>query len=109
LPFGGSILSIDMTGHLLKQTLDKGLKNKGIGSYLQTAGVVWANDVWLINGEPLNLESHYGVAINDFLLTGREQGLEFLKSDNPGMQQKATHDDLRLALITQLQKTYGEQ
>ncbi len=109
LPFGGSILSIEMTGSLLKQTLDQGLKNKGIGSYLQTAGVVRANEMWLINGESLNLEASYGVAINDFLLTGREQNLDFLKKDNPGMQQKGAHDDLRKALIVQLQKTYGQK
>ncbi len=109
LPFGGDIISVEMTGRLLQQTLDQGVKNIGIGGYLQTAGVTGNSGAWMINGKPLNPNEKYGVAINDYLLTGKEQNLGFLKKDNPDMQQKDTHDDLRKALITEILKTYGGQ
>ena len=109
LPFGGDIISVEMTGSLLQKTLDQGAKNIGIGSYLQTAGVTGNQGAWLINGKPLDPGAKYGVAINDFLLTGKEQNLGFLKAGNPEMQQKDTHDDLRKALIAELLKTYGRK
>ena len=107
LPFGGLILSVEMSGSLLQKTLDQGVKNKGIGGYLHTAGVSGNSGAWLINGKPLDLGEKYTVALNDFLLTGKEQNLEFLKKGNPEMQPKAAHDDLRKALITELIKTYS--
>jgi 5'-nucleotidase len=109
LPFGGTIMSVEMTGSLLKQTLDQGEANKGIGGYLQTANVVNDNGTWMVNGEALNPEGSYQVAINDFLLTGKEQNLEFLNEENPDLSVKEAHDDVRNALIAQLQRTYGAE
>lgn len=106
LPFGGAILSVEMTGSLLKQTLDQGLANSGLGGYLQTANVTNADGVWNIQGQALDPNASYQVAINDFLLTGKEQNLEFL-GDNPDLTVKGEHTDLRKALINQLKETYG--
>lgn len=106
MPFGGSVESVEMTGALLTQTLNQGLKNSGIGGYLQTAGVEKIGDSWHINGAVITADAKYNIAINDFLLTGKEQDLEFLKEDNPGLRKLKTHDDLRKALISELKKAY---
>ena len=107
LPFGGAIISVEMTGELLNKTLDQGIKNMGVGGYLQTSGVTGNSGAWMINGAALDITGKYSVAINDFLLTGKEQDLGFLKEDNPGITKIATHDDLRMALIAELQKRYS--
>lgn len=109
LPFGGIIKSVEMKGSLLQQTLEQGEANKGAGGYLQTANVTKENNTWRINEEPLNVERTYQVAINDFLLTGKETNLEFLNENNPELTVKGTHGDMREALIKQLQKTYGAE
>ena len=62
---------------------------------------------WLIAGAPLDPAASYLVAINDFLLTGNEIGLDFLKQDNPELTVQAELIDIRNALIDQLQVTYG--
>lgn len=105
LPFGGSILSAEMKGSLLQRALDQGQANKGTGGYLQTANASRdeAAGSWLINGEPLDTERIYTVAINDFLLTGREQGLDFLNQENnPEVKVLQDHGDVRLAMIARL-------
>ena len=54
-------------------------------------------------------EKTYKVAINDFLISGRERGIEFLKTDNPGLKvnETGTEPDIRQTLIDELQKVYG--
>lgn len=111
LPFGGEIWEVEMTGNLLKQLLDAGLENKGTGGYLQ-----WNNiDInpslkqkWVIAGQPLSEKHTYRVALNNFLLSGREAGLEFLNEDNveiksitKGNPDKKSdlRNDMRLAVI----------
>ncbi|MEP3891198.1 MAG: 5'-nucleotidase C-terminal domain-containing protein [Hellea sp.] len=106
MPFGGSIESVEMTGELLMKTLEQGLQNSGIGGYLQTAGVEKSGNQWVIDGKPVTADGKYNIAINDFLLTGKEQDLEFLKDDNPGLRKLKSHDDLRKALIVELKKVY---
>jgi len=107
LPFGGDIMSVDMSGELLAKVLDQGEKNTGIGGYLQTAGVSRQADQWMVNGAPLDASGSYSVAISDFLLSGKEQNLDYLTTDNPGVTVKDTHGDQRKALITELQAQYG--
>ncbi len=109
MPFGGDVISVKMKGSLLKQVLDQGRKNRGTGGYLQTANVRLSEDgsKWLINGRKLKSGKKYNVAINDFLLTGKESGLDYLTEDNKYITDVKNHGDIRKALITQLQKTYG--
>lgn len=104
MPFGGRIMSVNMTGAVLKQTLDQGQMNIGGGGYLQSANVAW-NDRdkhWLIHEKPLEPNYEYRVAINDFLLSGREQGLGFLTRDNTGVKVVAEQGELRINLIKYL-------
>ena len=107
MPFGGIILSSEIKGGLLKSTLDQGLVNKGNGGYLQTANVELKNGTWMINGEALKEDRTYKVAINDFLLTGREQGLNFLNRDNKDVKVLKENADIRKALIDELKKTFN--
>ncbi len=104
LPFGGKVMSVNMTGSLLKKVLDQGQANAGKGGYLQTANVATdANGNWLINNEPLDETRIYVVAINDFLLLGFEEGLEYLVPDeNEDLSVIQEHEDIRRSTIEQL-------
>jgi 5'-nucleotidase/UDP-sugar diphosphatase len=105
LPFGGVLLSAEITGSLLQRVLDQGRANAGRGGFLQTANVSRPEgDRWVIGGSPLDPARTYKVAINDFLLTGREAGLDFLTRDNPEVTNLAEHGDIRKALIAELQR-----
>ena len=74
-----------MSGSLLLRTLDQGRANAGTGGYLQLANVTRnpGGDGWLVNGAAIDVGRSYAVAINDFLLTGREIKLDFLTRENP--------------------------
>ena len=106
LPFGDTVVSVQMSGSLLLRTLDQGRANAGTGGYLQTANVArnTGGDGWLVNGVALDVGRSYAVAINDFLLTGREIKLDFLTRDNPEVTVVSEHGDLRKALIAELQQ-----
>lgn len=83
LPFGGNIQLATIKGSLLKRALDQGLANIGSGGYLQSANTKHSDDTWRINDVPINDSKIYTLAINDFLTSGKERGLEFLNADNP--------------------------
>lgn len=107
LPFGGKVWSIDITGSLLKRALEQGLANKGNGGYLQTSGVSFdRNGDWFVGTKPLDPAQSYRIAINDFLLTGNETNLGFLKRDNPEIKVVGEHADIRAATIAQLKKVF---
>jgi 5'-nucleotidase len=108
LPFGGKIMLVEMKGSLLQRVLDQGQANQGNGGYLQTANVSRdeAAGVWLVNAEPLNPDRSYQVAINDFLISGREQGLDFLNDQNPELKVIQEYADVRQAMIQQLKQEF---
>lgn len=85
------------------------MANRGSGGYLQTTNVTRNTDDsgWLIEDQPLNDDQTYSVAINDFLLTGSETGLDYLTSDNPDVSDVSDHGDIRRALIDELKSEYG--
>jgi 2',3'-cyclic-nucleotide 2'-phosphodiesterase (5'-nucleotidase family) len=101
LPFGGSIREVEMKGLLLKQILEVGEMNKGIGGYLHYSPV-----------NSIDTAKIYRVGLSDFLLTGGETGLQFLKPGNPAITKvypEATSNtdprsDIRLAIIKYLTK-----
>lgn len=114
LPFGGGLTEADMTGALLRRTLATGKSNLGSGGYLQTKNVMYDEQVrqWYVDGQPLSDSKTYKVILPDFLLTGNEQNMGFLKTtpEKPaeGIQKvyladpKNTSDartDIRKALI----------
>lgn len=105
IPFEGEqILLLEITGNLLKKVLRQGETNKGTGSYLQTYNVIWnpGSKTWLINRENLDPEKRYKVAVNTFLVSGKEKGLDFFKVDHPELKIISQKRDMRFALIEQL-------
>jgi 5'-nucleotidase / UDP-sugar diphosphatase len=104
LPFGGKIVAVEMNGALLQRVLEQGQANKGTGGYLQTTKVRKDSSLgkWLINGQPLNPNQTYKVAINDFLISGKEQGLDFLNLQQPGIKLIAEKRDIRFVFIEQI-------
>lgn len=111
LPFGGMVLSVEMKGSLLTQILKQGQANKGSGGFLQTAGISRSQDesTWLIKGVSIDPQKTYVLAINDFLVTGREQGLDYLNRDNKDLRVIKEHVDVRKALIEQLKTAFGSK
>ena len=83
LPFGGKVQLAEIKGSLLQKALDQGLKNKGSGGYLQSANTQISNGILRINGARIDAGKTYQMAINDFLASGRERGLDYLKPGNP--------------------------
>lgn len=122
LPFGGGFSEVEMRGSLLRRTLDVGWKNKSKGGYLQLGHITReeSQNTWLINGKPLEDAKIYRVVLPDFLLTGNETNMEFLKTaattdgkgtTNPDILSWAKgnpadksdlRNDIRLALIQYL-------
>jgi 2',3'-cyclic-nucleotide 2'-phosphodiesterase (5'-nucleotidase family) len=87
LPFGGQVVEVDMKGSLLRQVLEAGIKNKGTGGYLQWANITYneKNNAFFIQNQPLIPDKNYHIITSDFLMTGLETGLSFLKPDNAGI------------------------
>ncbi len=86
LPFGGSVMEVDMKGSLLTKILDTGKKNKGNGGFLQySAAIIFdaVKGVWVLKNVPVDANNVYKVAITDFLMTGGEANMAFLTKDNP--------------------------
>jgi len=84
LPFGGYTVGVEMKGSLLDKVLQAGLKNKTKGGYLQWADIIPdANNQFFVSNQPINPDKVYFVVLPDFLLTGVETNLQFLKPDNP--------------------------
>ncbi|MCC7465889.1 MAG: bifunctional metallophosphatase/5'-nucleotidase [Saprospiraceae bacterium] len=121
LPFGGGLSEVEMKGSLLRKTLDAGANNQGNGGYLQInqASMNAGTGKWMIGKNPLEDNKLYRVVLPDFLLTGNESNMGFLKttigpdgkSDNPDIPKVLRPDakdksdlrnDIRLALIKYL-------
>jgi len=114
LPFGGGIREIDIKGSLLLRILENGKTNTGTGGYLHyNESLQWnnRNAQWELNGNPVQAEKVYRLALTDFLLTGGEARLEFLKPgdpdivkvyDAPAASEKAA--DIRKLVIDYLRK-----
>ena len=109
LPFGGSIREVEMKGALLIEVLEQGSKNKGIGGYLHYNDAVRYDEsshVWNLKNIPIDSLKTYRMALPDFLLTGGEANLGFLKPDNTGIVKVFSDpaSDIRLAIIKFLEK-----
>ena len=83
LPFGGSILDVEIKGSLLKEVLEFGSNSKGNGAFLQVGQLNKNDDTWTIDGQAIADDMNYNIAISDFLLLGYD--IPFLKVDNPGV------------------------
>jgi 2',3'-cyclic-nucleotide 2'-phosphodiesterase (5'-nucleotidase family) len=95
LPFGGGLSEVRMTGALLQKTLDAGRNNKGSGGYLQLGKITNAADgSWIVNGQPLDTTKFYWVILPDFLLTGSERNMDFLKVELDPVTGKTNNADI---------------
>ena len=114
LPFGGSIMEVDMKGKLLTEILEVGRKNLGSGGFLQySPSIVYdaAQKNWKYNKGPIGDELVYKVAITDFLMTGGEANMGFLTKDNPGIvkvypvftEMNDLRSDVRRAIISYME------
>jgi 5'-nucleotidase/UDP-sugar diphosphatase len=107
LPFGGSVVEVRMTGEMLTRVLDRGEANRGQGGFLESVGVDrTAEDGWAVDGEPVQPDREYRLAVAAFLLTGREQGFDFLTRDADGVTVVREGPDIRTALIAELRAVY---
>jgi 5'-nucleotidase len=103
LPFGGKTVEVRMSGELLGRVLAAGDRNAGRGGFLQRTSVEGSAAAgWTINGARLDPERTYRVAISDYLITGAEVGVEFLKRDTPGLTVVGERKDIRQALIDEM-------
>ncbi len=109
LPFGGSILDVELKGNLLKEVLDYGKKSAGGGAFLQVTQLSYSDNTWKIVGAPIEDDKVYNIAISDFLMKGYD--IHFLTADNPDVvsvdKPKNADDpryDIRVAIIDYLTK-----
>ena len=116
MPFGGGIQEVDMNGKLLKQILDQGEKNKGIGGYLlynEQVKLDAQKNEWSLKSAPIGDETIYRVALSDFLVSGLESNLEFLNKENPGIikvydvPSSGPLSDVRMAIIRYFENQPG--
>jgi 5'-nucleotidase len=108
LPFGGTVLTVDIAGATLDSVLTQGLANRGTGGFLQHYGVSQAPDgSWLVNGRALDRTRTYRMTTSDFLVSGREAGLDYLNVEsNDNVRLVGTHEDVRRAVINELRRRY---
>ena len=114
LPFGGSIMEVDMKGSLLVRILDASKKNMGIGGHLQYSPAITYDDAkgaWTFKNTPIDADKVYKIAITDFLMTGGEANMNFLTKDDPGIvkmyppftDMKDPRSDIRHAIISYME------
>lgn len=109
MPFGGLVKIVKIKGDLLEKVLTIGLQNRGSGGFLQFANIKQDGSVWKVQEVPIKGYVRYTVAVSDFLLTGKETNLGFLK-DNPDIEViRGKETDIRKAFIAELKKVYGNR
>ncbi|RYF87890.1 MAG: bifunctional metallophosphatase/5'-nucleotidase, partial [Chitinophagaceae bacterium] len=115
LPFGGGITEVEMKGSLLKQILEAGRNNVGIGGFLHYSSALAydaINQQWTFEKMPISEEANFRVAITDFLLTGGEANMNFLNKENMAINkvypiatsQSDLRSDIRLAIVAYMEK-----
>lgn len=103
LPFGGAIVAARMRGELLARVLAAGVRNSGRGGYLHHTGLEGsASGGFTVGGSPIDQSRWYRVAISDYLITGNEIGIEFLKRGDPGLEIMGQRRDIRQAVIDEM-------
>ncbi len=108
LPFGGSIIKVDIKGDLLEKTLNYGRIKKGEGAFLQRLNFTYdkASKQWSNSGKPVDKSKTYTVVMSNYLLKGYD--IPFLNTENKGVV-KITHPskdelahDIRKVIISYL-------
>jgi 5'-nucleotidase len=107
LPFGGPVVEVEMRGTLLRRVLDQGWRNRGTGGFLQYANIArTADGGWTVAASPLEDSRTYRLAVSDFLLTGREQGMDWLTREHAELRVLRDHRDVRFALNDELARRF---
>lgn len=105
LPFGGQVQLVTIKGSLLEKVLQQGAVNAGGGGFLQSANVRRVDERWQVGGVPIDPVRDYRLAVNDFLVSGREQNLEWLM---PGPELRVVDpgadSDVRRLVIDELRR-----
>jgi 5'-nucleotidase/UDP-sugar diphosphatase len=83
LPYGGTILKVEIKGSLLKRVLDYGVLASGTGAYLQRHHAAIEGKKWFISGKPLETTKTYTVAFSEYLLKGFD--IPFLSDKSAGV------------------------
>ncbi|MEJ7589724.1 MAG: 5'-nucleotidase C-terminal domain-containing protein, partial [Ferruginibacter sp.] len=110
LPFGGKLCDVQMSGQLLNELLAGNNDRQGLGGYLQLSPNLQFDETrWLLKGSAIIPSKTYLIVVPEYLLTGLDKGLEFLKEGNPGIKSvrrfTSTGDvrsDIRLAVVRYL-------
>ena len=103
LPFGGPIVAVRIRGELLARVLAAGERNVGRGGFLHRTGVDGSAAAgYSVGGSPIDPARWYRAAISDYLITGNEIGIEFLKRGDPGLEVVGERRDIRQAVIDEM-------
>ena len=108
-PFGGPIVRQEIPGNVLEKMLDIGLlTNRGEGGYFQIIEAEQINGKWHVQGEPIAIGRTYRVVLPQFVASGKEANLAFLKdfkyeqAETLTIQGKPVRNDVRDLVIAYL-------
>lgn len=109
-PFGGPMVSMEVPGKDLMRILNIGLiENKGEGGYLQVLNIGGKKDAWTINGQQVDANKKYSVAVPEFVAKGQEANLEIFKNfafeapDDLNMGNQSVPNDIRQMVIAYME------
>lgn len=108
LPYGGSVLKVELKGSLLARVLNYGEKAAGTGAYLQRYHATKVGEKWKIQGKSIVPDKIYTVAFSDYLLKGFD--IPFLSAKNKDViaiyepKNVELASDIRKAVITFLKQ-----
>lgn len=88
LPYGGAVQVARFKGYFLKYVLDAGARLHGEGGFLQVSANVHRDTAmrkWEIDNRVIDDSAHYTVAIADYLIEGKQKGLDFICKGQPGV------------------------
>jgi 2',3'-cyclic-nucleotide 2'-phosphodiesterase (5'-nucleotidase family) len=112
LPFGGSIMRMEIRGDELQRLFDTSELSKGTGAYLQLYNVEYdtRGKYWMIDGEAIDKNRWYSAGTTEFMLCGYDYS--FFTPENPKFRSLAYQNDLgsesdiRMVLIESLNSDY---
>ncbi|GAA4740391.1 bifunctional metallophosphatase/5'-nucleotidase [Flavisolibacter ginsenosidimutans] len=116
LPFGGALSEADMKGSLVIKMLEAGRKNIGSGGFLQySENLAYVADKWILNGQAIDPAKTYRMVLPEFVFSGKEANMDFLKPDNvdvvkvyPTAGKGEPLSDIRLAVVRYLEKNKAQ-
>ncbi len=103
LPFGGGLVALQVKGSLLKKILTASLKNRKSGGYLQYyfPSMPDLSEEELL--QKIQEEKVYTIVISEFMASGKEKNLGFLKDDKEILKrilpETKIQKDIRKAVI----------